>query len=270
MKKVAMIMLDGCRYDLGCENLGYMMHLVEKHQASLFKVESELPSLSRPCYEVLLTGTPAYINGITDNSIVRRSNQISIFDLVKAHGGISAAASYHWISQLYNNPDFNLASDRFQTDLNQAIQYGIYYDDIYPDKCLLADSYYLARKYQPNFLFTLPMSVDDYGHRYTSDSSEYREMIAKADSALAQFIPLLQAEGYDILLTADHGMDEFGHHGGTRHEVRDVPLFLISSNVQPGDFSSQSIPQLMIAPLVCNLLDLPVSPAMIELALPDK
>ena len=268
MKKVAMIMLDGCRFDLGLENLGYLMHLVEKKQASLFKVKGELPSVSRSCYEVLMTGTPAYINGITGNGVVRRSTEESVFELVKQNNGLSAAAAFHWISELYNDANFDLARDRFQHNLNQNIQHGIYYNDVYPDRCLLADGLYLAREYQPNFLFILPMTVDEYGHEYTGDSKEYREKIAQADSTFAEYIPMLIEEGYDIIVTSDHGMDEFGHHGGTAKSVREVPLFVISESMEKGDRTKEMISQLMVAPLICQLLGIEPSKKMMIVKLP--
>ena len=57
------------------KNMGYLHHLVEKGKAARFKVKSELPSMSRPLYEVLLTGTPAFQNGITSNHVVRLSHE---------------------------------------------------------------------------------------------------------------------------------------------------------------------------------------------------
>ncbi|WP_318262232.1 alkaline phosphatase family protein [Peribacillus simplex] len=80
------IVVDGKRYDKACEALGFIQHLVETNQASLYKVKSELPSLSHPLYEVLLTGTPASINGITSNQAVRISTEKSLFHLRKKTG----------------------------------------------------------------------------------------------------------------------------------------------------------------------------------------
>lgn len=73
--KVIVVVVDGMRYDKAYDALGYLQHLVEIKQAALYKVKSELPSLSRPLYEVLLTGTPASTNGITTNQTVRLSKQ---------------------------------------------------------------------------------------------------------------------------------------------------------------------------------------------------
>lgn len=64
----------------------YMYHLVEHNKAALYKVKSEMPSLSRPLYEVLLIGTPARLNGIKTNNVVRLSNQKSIFHICREHG----------------------------------------------------------------------------------------------------------------------------------------------------------------------------------------
>jgi predicted AlkP superfamily pyrophosphatase or phosphodiesterase len=78
MKKVMMIVLDGLRYDVALSSMGYLNHLAEVSKAACYKVKSELPSLSRPLYEVLLTGTPSSVNGITANHIVRLSNRKSL------------------------------------------------------------------------------------------------------------------------------------------------------------------------------------------------
>lgn len=92
--KVLLIVLDGLRFDVAQTSMGYLAHLVERQQASLYKVQAELPTLSRPLYEVLLTGTPVSLNGITANDVVRLSHQKSIFHLAMAAGLTTAAAAY--------------------------------------------------------------------------------------------------------------------------------------------------------------------------------
>lgn len=87
LDKLIVVILDGCRYDTAVAQLGFMNHLVEHQQASLLKVKSELPSNSRPLYEVLMTGVPAYENGIYSNYHAQRSKEWSLFELVKEAGG---------------------------------------------------------------------------------------------------------------------------------------------------------------------------------------
>jgi predicted AlkP superfamily pyrophosphatase or phosphodiesterase len=76
--KLIVVVLDGLRYDAARKYLGYMEHLAEQGVVTCHPVNSELPSLSRPLYEVLLTGTPAHKNGITANHIVRLSGEQSV------------------------------------------------------------------------------------------------------------------------------------------------------------------------------------------------
>jgi predicted AlkP superfamily pyrophosphatase or phosphodiesterase len=268
LNKVITIVVDGMRYDKGIEALGFIQHLVETNQAALYKVKSELPSLSRPLYEVLLTGTPASMNGITSNLAVRLSSQKSIFHLTQENGLRNATASYYWVSELYNRAPFNYIEDRHQDDESKPIQHGsFYWDDDYPDSHVLMDAEALRRKYDPHFLYIHPMGVDVKGENFGSESKEYREQILKVASLLAQLLPTWISEGYHILITSDHGMSETGNHGGITDGERDVPLFIISPKVEPGVYS-EVVPQLAIAPLMCELLNIEPTNKMISYRLP--
>lgn len=269
MGKVIEIVLDGLRYDTLVSSMGYLNHLVEKSQAALYRVKSELPSLSRPLYEVLLTGTPSYVNGITSNQVVRLSRQQSIFHLAREKGLGTAAAAYHWISELYQRAPFDYIADRFQNDEGKPIQHGIFYfEDHYPDTHVFADAEYLRSAYDPDFLFIHPMNIDDTGHKFTSDSAEYRGQALRADSLLSLVIPAWTALGYTILITSDHGMNEDGQHGGTGNGERNVPLIAIGADFAPGDYTREELPQLALAPLVCRLLGLSPSPGMVSIPVP--
>lgn len=266
--KVIVVVVDGMRYDKAYDALGYLQHLVEIKQAALYKVKSELPSLSRPLYEVLLTGTPASTNGITTNQTVRLSKQKSLFHLTKEHGLRNAAAAYYWVSELYNRAPFDFVEDRFQMDETKPIQYGIFYwEDDYPDSHLMVDAEYLRRKYMPDFLYIHPMGVDLKGEQFGAESKEYREQILKVGSLLAQTVPIWRQKGYQILITSDHGMSETGNHGGTTSCERDVPLFVISEKIEAGVYD-EVIPQLAFAPIVCQLLGIEPSEEMISYQMP--
>jgi predicted AlkP superfamily pyrophosphatase or phosphodiesterase len=268
LNKVITVVVDGMRYDKGCETLGFIQHLVETNQAALYKVKSELPSLSRPLYEVILTGTPASMNGITSNLAVRLSSQKSMFHLTQENGLRNATASYYWVSELYNRAPFNFIEDRHQDDESKPIQHGsFYWDDDYADSHVLMDAEALRRKYDPHFLYIHTLGVDVKGENFGSESKEYREQILKVGSLLAQLLPIWISEGYHILITSDHGMSELGNHGGITDGERDVPLFIISPKVEPGVYS-EVVPQLAIAPLMCELLNIEPSNKMISYRLP--
>lgn len=84
--KLIFLLIDGLRLDVAQVALGYLGHLVEVGQASFHPVQAELPSVSRPVYEVLMTGTPSSVNGITSNQVIRPSHQTSLFHLVRQQG----------------------------------------------------------------------------------------------------------------------------------------------------------------------------------------
>lgn len=267
--KVAFIMLDGLRFDTAASQMGYMHHLIEMGKASRFKVKSELPSLSRPLYEVLLTGTPVYRNGITTNQTVRLSHEESIFHLTSKNGLKNATASYYWVSELYNSAPFNKMTDRVQLETDKPIQNGMFYwEDHYPDSHLFSDAHFLLNRYNPDFLYVHSMNIDDDGHKFTADSKEYRNRAIAADIVLASVLPKWMEAGYQIIVTADHGMNDDGQHGGTTTADRDVPLFIISDKLEPGMYEEE-IPQLQIAPLACELLGIQPSEAMQKMSLPN-
>lgn len=253
--KLLFLLLDGLRFDVAQVSLGYLSHLVEAGLASSYRVKAELPSVSRPAYEVLMTGTPCSVNGITSNSIVRCSNQTSVFHLAQRQGLTTAAAAYYFFSELYNSAPFHRLKDREQHDPEQPIQHGkFYWDDAYPDSHLFADAEALRRDFHPDFMVVHPGGIDHAGHQFGGESREYRNRAVAIDDLLAQFLPLWMPD-YQILITADHGMNADGQHGGTSVAEREIPLFCIGSSFRPGVYA-ETVSQLAIAPLICHLLGL--------------
>ena len=120
--------------------------------------------MSRPLYECILTGVRPVESGIVNNQIVRLSNHESIFSLAKSQGKVTAAAAYHWVSELYNRAPFDAVRDRFTNDETMNIQHGCFYHwDHYPDEALFLDAEHLRVTHQPDFLLIHPMNIDDIG-----------------------------------------------------------------------------------------------------------
>ncbi|AOT69434.1 alkaline phosphatase family protein [Geosporobacter ferrireducens] len=265
-QKVILLLIDGLHYHKGRAMMGFLEHLVESKKAWCRKIKTELPTLSRPAYEVVLTGTPAFDNGITSNYIVRRSREKSVFQIAKEKDLVTAAAAYYWFSELYNRAPFDHLQDREYEDDNGFIRWGkFYFEDDYPDSHLILDGEVLRRKYDPHFLLIHPMGLDYVGHRYGCESKEYAEKIIQMDSILSRFLPLWMELDYQVLITGDHGMNAFGQHGGTGEDERIVPLWGIGSVLENRQFP-QEISQLCIAPLLCQLLNIPKSKKMVDIS----
>lgn len=265
IEKLIVVILDGCRYDAAVDQLGFLNHLVEHKQGIFRQVQSEMPSNSRPLYEVLMTGVPTYQNQIHTNFSSVRSNQVSLFDLVKQNNGHTGAAAYHWYSELYNQAPYNFKMDRIQNQPDKGIQHGIFYsEDTYPDSHLFADAQYIIDQYAPEFMLVHSMNIDDVGHKFTAASKEYQSAVNLADILLGIFLPEWLKKGYQVVVTADHGMDEYGLHGGSRSAHREVPFYLFSSKQEK--IKNITIKQLELAPLFCFLLGIEPATAMLDIA----
>ena len=255
LSKVILVLCDALRYDTAVAGMGFLGHLVETHQASLYKVIGELPSMSRPMYETVHTGLPVSQHGIIANYIVRRSDKPNIFQAAVDAGKTTAAAAYFWFSELYNRAPYDRIDDREVDDDSLLIQHGRFYtEDDYPDIELFVTAGMLARRYNPDYLLVHPMGMDYLGEKYGADSPEYRNHAILQDMYMSALIAEWAQRGYNILVTGDHGINADGLHGGTTPEVREVPLFLIQPGIPGAGDTSEVISQLQIAPSVCTLL----------------
>ncbi|WZL73986.1 alkaline phosphatase family protein [Clostridiaceae bacterium 35-E11] len=263
MNKVILILLDALNYETAKNRMGFMNHLVETKHAQFYRVKGCLPSLSRPMYETILTGTNPIEHGIFNNFINRRSKEESIFHLATNKGLKTGAAAYYWISELYNESPFDIIDHRIQNDVSKNIQHGIfYYEDEYPDSHTFSDGEYIRRTYDPDFLLIHPMNIDLAGHKTSCDAPAYMEAVYKVDIILSNYIPQWIKQGYHIIVTADHGMNEIGTHGATGDTERMVPLFTIGEKFQ--DCNVETVDQRIIAPTICRLLDIKWSKKMID------
>lgn len=253
--KVILVVLDGLGYQTAEQCMGFLQALRAQGSTTLYKLECELPSMSRPLYETILTGTTPIQSGIVHNNVCRNSNQSSVFSLARQAGLTTAAAAYHWFSELYNRAPYDAVRDRFTDDPSLNIQHGCFYhQDHYPDEHLFLDAEWLRRRFDPDFLLIHPMNIDDAGHREGLNSARYRNTTRHADTALSHHLPGWIEAGYQVLITADHGMNDDRSHGGILPEEREVPLFVLGEGFS---HSADCAPrQIELSGLVCELLGL--------------
>ncbi|MBS7661383.1 alkaline phosphatase family protein [Pseudomonas lalucatii] len=253
---VILVVLDGLNYQVARHALGHLQAYCGAGRAALYRLDCELPSLSRPLYECILTGVAPIDSGVVHNEVVRLSNQRSIFHYARDAGLCTAAAAYHWVSELYNRAPFVAARDRHTEAAELPIQHGhFYYADHYPDSHLFADAESLRRRHSPNFLLVHPMNIDDAGHKHGLDSPQYRNSARRADILLADYLAAWLEDGYQVLVTADHGMNNDRSHNGLLAEEREVPLFVLG---EAFSLDSRAQPkQTELCGTVCELLGVP-------------
>ena len=263
MSKVILIMSDALRYDVAISHMGFLGHLVETKQATLYKIIGELPSMSRPMYETIHTGMASSEHGIVANTVVRRSSVPNIFQCVVEAGKVTAAVAYYWVSELYNRAPFNWIDDKEVDDETLLVQHGRFHrTDDYPDEESFASAAFLIRKFSPDYLLLHPVMMDYTGETYGSDSSQYRRQAIKQDVLLGPLSVEWRERGYTILVTGDHGINSDGHHGGTTPEQREVPLYIIPPDRQGKGDTSETVSHLHIAPTILQLLDISIPQSM--------
>jgi len=263
MNKVILILSDALRYDVAKANMGFLGHLVEIKQASLYKIIGELPSLSRPMYETIHTGLTSSEHGIVANLMSRRSSKPNIFQSVKNAGMITAAAAYCWVSELYNRAPYDPIDDREVDDEKLNIQHGRFYcEDEYPDSELFFTAAHLVRRFLPDYLLLHPMGMDYHGETFGADTKEYRNHASYQDKRLAPLIMEWRERGYTILVTGDHGINTDGNHGGAASDQREVPLFIIQPNCQGKGDTGELASHLQIAPTILDLLEVQIPETM--------
>lgn len=254
--KVILVVIDGLAWQVAHDGMGYLQGLCEAGHASLYRMECELPSLSRPLYECILTGVRPVDSGVVHNDVVRLSKEESIFHLARKAGAKTAAAAYHWISELYNRTPYDAVRDRFTADENLPIQNGVFYHvDSYPDDHLLLDGEILRCRHDPDFLLIHPMNTDDAGHRHGPESAQYRNAARRFDHALSVYLPSWMEQGYQIIVTSDHGMNKDHTHRGILPEERQIPLFVIGKHFS---HDSKAEPrQMELCGVIAELLGVP-------------
>jgi predicted AlkP superfamily pyrophosphatase or phosphodiesterase len=263
MQKVIMVVSDALRADTAARQMGYMEHLVETQQATRYTMRAELPTMSRPLYETLHTGVPVSVHGVTNYRIVRRSKMPNVFELAVKYGRTTGAAAYYWFSELYVAVPYDYADSREIDDPTAAIQHGRFYtEDATPDREVFAAGAAIVSRFHPDYVLIHPMGMDFLGESYGADSKEYRNNAIFQDMVLADLIPKWQAAGYNVILTADHGINNDHQHGGTTDDVRLVPFYFLPLDGKGKGALSECPSQLSVAPTLCHLLDLPVPDTM--------
>jgi len=232
-RRLVLVLVDGLRDDTARRCMGFLLALEEAGRARWDTLRCELPSLSRPLYATLLSGQRPVEHGVVSNAQPGVRCAQTFFDTLHARGKRSAVAAYDWFYEL-------LAGERFEPTLHRTAPCAArgvhagswYFEDDYPDAHLLVDAEDLRRRHEPDLLFVHPMGLDNAGHLFGGESTEYEHAARKLDMGLALRLPSWLAQGYDVIVTSDHGMSADRVHGGDSRQEREIPFIWIP---QSGD-----------------------------------
>ena len=234
MRRLIFVLLDGVSARVARACMGYLE--ARREAGMIFGGSSlcELPARSRPLYHCLVTGLRPVESGLVHNSLrVAPNPGLSCFHLARSQGRTTAAAAFAWFSELLNASPFVPERDRLTASPDLPVQYGLFYSpDSYPDAQVFEDAEALRARHDPHLLLIHCLGADHAGHRHGIGAA-YRNAVREADMLLASFMPRWLEQGYQVMITGDHGMSADKQHNGTEAEEREVPVYLAGAAFRP-------------------------------------
>jgi predicted AlkP superfamily pyrophosphatase or phosphodiesterase len=268
--KLLLIILDGVPYRNFRRLFGNLEGWVQSGEAQVWKLRAVLPSISASCYASIHTGVTPQEHGCTGNGNVFRLSHKDVFAQVREGGGVTGAVAHSFWSEFFNRHPFDYVRDiEYDEPESDTINHGRFHsmtgyghvNQMTPsDVDLFATLTSLCLRFGLNYGMLHTCTLDSMGHRFFHDCQEMDHACAVMDEMLAPFIPKWRAAGYEVIVTADHGQDERGHHGGRHPLQQETALYYFGSGKGPSD--DAVIDQLQLAPTILERLGAPVPETM--------
>lgn len=267
--KLLLIILDGLPWRNWKPFMGNLEGWVRSGDAQKWRMRSVVPSISGPCYASIHTGVPPQVHGVLSNSIRHRVTQPDIFSEVSKAGGKTGAVTHSYWSEFFRSYPFDLLEDLEYDEPSGPINHGRFHsmtgynlrNQMTPsDMDLFATLTMLTKRFGIDYGILHTCTLDSMGHRYGHDCHEMDEALAMMDVMLAAFLPKWRDAGFEVIVTADHGQTNRGHHGGHDDEMQDFALYYFGSGKGPSP--DTLLDQLQLAPTVLTRLGVAVPDTM--------
>ncbi|GIT85054.1 MULTISPECIES: alkaline phosphatase family protein [Roseobacter] len=268
--KLLLIIIDGVPYRNFRRLFGNLEGWVDSGAARVWKHRSVLPSISAPCYASLHTGVSPAVHECTGNHAVFRLKQADVFSQVRAAGGVTGAVAHSFWSEFFNRAPFDPVRDiEYDEPQSGSINHGRFHtmegyglaNQMTPsDADLFATLTRLCTRFDLNYGIYHSCTLDSMGHRFFHDCQEMDDACAKMDEMLAPYIIKWRAAGYEVIVTADHGQDARGHHGGRDPLQQETALYYFGE--ADGPDPDTVIDQLQLAPTILSRLGAPIAATM--------
>ncbi|PTE15580.1 alkaline phosphatase family protein [Pseudogemmobacter blasticus] len=269
MTKLLLIILDGVPYANWRRLFGNLEGWVESGDARVRRMRAVLPSTSASCYASIHTGVPPQVHRIWDNADIRRLEMPDVFSELTRAGKKTGAVTHSYWSEFFNRAPFDVVRDIEYDEPGGPITHGRFHtmkgyghaNQMTPaDYDLFGTLTRLAEVKGIDYGILHTCTLDSMGHRFFHDCEEMDHACFAMDATLAPFISRWRDKGFEVIVTADHGQDSRGHHGGTGEAQRDFAFYYFgTSPLPPGD---EVLDQLALAPSILTRMGVPVPPGM--------
>ncbi len=270
--KLLLLIIDGVPWCNWRSLFGNLEAWVDSNDAQVWKIRAPLPSTSASCYASIHTGVPPVVHGSTGNNNVFKIELPDIFSETRKAGGITAAVTHSYWSEFFNRAPFNPLRDiEYDEPQSNSINHGRFHtmtgygllNQMTPcDADLFATLSLLIERHQVNYGILHTCTLDSMGHRFKHECEAMDDACFLLDEQLAPYITRWRNEGYEIMVTADHGQSARGHHGGRGEDQQDAAMYYFGSGQGPSSDTVLSL--LQIAPTVLYRLGVKVPDTMLE------
>ena len=233
--KLLLIILDGVPWRNFRRLFGNLEGWVDSGDARVWKLRAVLPSISASCYASIHTGVAPAIHGSTGNANVFRLKEKDVFSQVREAGGVTGAVAHSYWSSFFNRHPFDYVRDiEYDEPESKTINHGRFHtmtgygkdNQMTPsDVDLFGTLTNLCLRFGLDYGMLHTCTLDSMGHRYFHDCQEMDHACFVMDEMLAPFITRWRDLGYEVIVTADHGQDERGHHGGRGALQQETALY---------------------------------------------
>lgn len=268
-RKLLLIILDGVPWRNWRRLFGNLEGWVQSGEARVWKMRSVLPSTSACCYASIHTGVPPQVHGILSNEVRFRVEQPDLFSEITRAGGKTGAVTHSYWSEFFRSYPFDLVEDMEYDEPSGPITHGRFHtmtgyghaNQMTPsDVDLFATLTMLCKRKGIDYGILHTCTLDSMGHRFGHDNVQMDHACAAADAMLAAFLPKWRAAGYEVMVTADHGQTDRGHHGGREDLQQDFALYYFGEGEGPAE--DTVLDQLQLAPTILERLDVAVPETM--------
>jgi predicted AlkP superfamily pyrophosphatase or phosphodiesterase len=261
MPRVLLILLDGVPYANWRRLFGNLEGWVASGAARVWRMRSVLPSTSASCYASIHTGLSPQEHGIWGNAIRRRLEFPDVFSQAVQAGLKTGAVTHSFWSEFFCRFPFDPVEDLEYDDPSGPITHGRFhtmngdsaYNQMTPsDVDLFATLTMLCARKGIDYGLLHTCTLDSLGHRFFHDCEEMDDACYRMDEMLAPFLARWRAAGYEVIVTADHGQDARGHHGGTGEAQQDFAFYYFGAAGMPAP--DVVLDQLALAPFILQRL----------------
>ena len=269
MCKLLLILIDGVPYRNWRRLFGNLEGWVANGDARVWRMRATLPSTSASCYASIHTGVSPQVHRVWGNEAVYRLEQPDVFSELRRAGRKTGAVAHSFWSELFNRSPFDAVRDIEYDEPEGPITHGRFHtmsgygliNQMTPsDVDLFATLTRLCEAKGVDYGMLHSCTLDSMGHRFFHDCAEMDHACYALDAMLAPFLHRWRAAGYEVIVTADHGQDARGHHGGTGELQQDFAFYYFGGSEMPAP--DVVLDQLALAPSILTRMGVAVPASM--------